>query len=488
MMSRFALCIIFLIPLHSLAQLQYNYFPKENKASPAHLQNEIRSRWQSDMEAVSFPGKVKKEVEKLLTERYESLADRLDEEEFLFDDVIFPFYQSIIQKIFQANPSLPKEELRFLISKSRFPNASCLGEGTIIINLGLINRLEAEGQLAFAICHEIAHYTGDHVNEKIFDYAHAVNSKAFKQEIRNIRRQEYFQNKRLMDLLKDLSYDTYRHSRFYESDADSLGLQYFLKTSYDPNEAVRCMAILDRVDEPKYPQNIDFEKHFKNLSYPYKDWWDDYDLENDFFYSKDHIYDWDNDSLKTHPLCSDRIAALSQQLSQLNFEEQESGENLYNKFSELCDFKLIHTAYNGGSFGQSLFQSLLLLDKYPENTYLQAMVGNSLLRLHDSKKDHRLGEVLDMTGPKNKENYDRFLHFVRELRLKDLAGLAYAFLEKGTNKAKDDQFYLYSLILASYTSKHIEEGKAYKERYLNTFPDGIFTEEIIETDFTIDNN
>lgn len=414
--------------------------------------------------------------------------NRIEQEEFLFDDIIYPYCQQVLSQILEVNPQIPKDEIRLLVSSSPSPNASCLGEGTIVINLGLLSRLESEGQLAFAISHELAHYTQNHVNNNIYEYVEEINSDEYKQKLNDLEKQAYGRNTKALEFLKNFTYENNRHSRYNESEADSIGLQFFLKSSYNPIDAIRLMAVLDKIDEPKYPENIDFKHHFGNLSYPYKEYWAKYTVDNDFFYSKEHILDWDSDSLKTHPKCQERLEIIAQQLagrtSSKNSLELEEKNMALDKFRDLCDFEQIKSALYFESYGLALFHALQLLEEFPENTYLRATVGYSMSQLYLFKKEHKLSKVLAMTAPNNKENYDRFLHFVRELRLKEMGRLAFAYLEAGSELQKEDPYYLYAYILSAWISGKNEQGEILRNQYLNKFPDGIFTEEINELTFT----
>lgn len=487
-MNRIVFFFLLFVPSLLLGQLEYNYFPKEPKSPPASLKQKITTRFDADLVRVAkYPKPIRKGISEIYETRHESTLERLDQEEFLFDDIIYPYCRQVLDKILAANPELPKDEINFLISRSPSPNATCLGEGSIVINLGLLNRLENEGQLAFAICHEIAHYTDNHVDDNILDYIERINSEAYKKEIRKIQDQEYNRNAQAIELLKQNTYQTNRHSRLKESEADSIGLEFYLRTSYDPVEAIRLMAILDKIDEPKFPENIDFKQHFGSLSYTYKDYWEAYDIENSFFYSKKHVFDWDSDSLKTHPQCQDRLRLLANQLANSQSESPSISDaeiQATDKFRQLCDFELIQSSYRSGNFGLGLFQSLQLLNEFPKNTYLHAMVGYSLYQIYMHKKNHKLGIILEMTGPKNKENYDRFLHFTRELRLKEIAQLSFAYLDKGEEVWKEDPFYLYAYILTASISGKTEIGENLRNQYLDKFPEGIFSEEINELTFT----
>ncbi len=59
---------------------------------------------------------------------------------------------------------------------------------------------------------------------------------------------QYNRLSKLEDLNKGLTFDSRRHSRDNESDADSPALVYFRNSGFDPAGAVSAMLLLDDID------------------------------------------------------------------------------------------------------------------------------------------------------------------------------------------------------------------------------------------------
>ena len=107
--------------------------------------------------------------------RYNYVESLLDNKAARYNDSLQSYLDEVFRQITQANPELRRLDLRYLVSNSPVPNAFSLGDGTFVINLGLVRKLENEAQLAFIICHEIAHFYLDHGNiAAIAKYRHLL--------------------------------------------------------------------------------------------------------------------------------------------------------------------------------------------------------------------------------------------------------------------------------------------------------------------------
>lgn len=79
----------------------------------------------------------------------------------LFNDEISE-YLSELMDLLLADQKLLRDSLRVYTIKSPAANAFMSAEGILLVNLGLLARLENEAQLAFVLAHEITHFTEKH--------------------------------------------------------------------------------------------------------------------------------------------------------------------------------------------------------------------------------------------------------------------------------------------------------------------------------------
>jgi len=222
--------------------------------------------------------------------------------------------ERILQHIVEKNPAIPKDRLRIFLSRYFWPNASCLGEGTMVFNIGLFRRLENDDQIAFILCHELAHFTEDHVNESVRKNIAAREELLGSDEFKNIAKQEYGSYEAKQNLLKNFTFDNKRHSRTHEKEADHLGMNYYVNTKYAASEAIRCLEILDEIDEEKYAGKVDLKNLFDNSEYPFQNRWLR-TKSSGLSVMKKATSEWNSDSLKTHPDCVQRIDLIKRNFS-----------------------------------------------------------------------------------------------------------------------------------------------------------------------------
>ncbi|MEM7375112.1 MAG: M48 family metallopeptidase [Bacteroidota bacterium] len=473
--------ILCVLPLLCFAQVQYNYSPSshQSKLSSDFIQHR-EVRLSQDLLRIPLKGKALKRQRDIYQHRFERLKQRGKDAEFLFDDLLEPYCQKVFQNILVANSHLPAEDIHLLVSRSAIPNASCLGEGTIIINLGLLSRLKTEAQLAFVLCHEIAHYVQNHVNEHIQKRVVTFYSKETQQKLREIRNSKYNQNAQALDLLQAFTYDSHRHGRFKESEADSIGLILLSNTSYPPNASIQVMSILEAADLNKYEGKLDLNKHLHHPSYPLKESYFRYEADTTFSYSNGSLIDWNEDSLRTHPDTHRRMQALARQLSsgRLASLQKYSPQASFTTVSQMSDFEILVYDFSRQAYGKALYQSLIILEVYPDNLFLRAMISICMSELYLAKLDHRLSQCLDFPDRLYSDEYNQFLHFFNSLRLKEYKELIYLYLEPLKDKCLGDEFCGLAYIQMSQINEKAGSALELKGQYQKRFPKGRYQKQI----------
>ena len=102
----------------------------------------------------SLSGKNKKEIAELYKERYEMIKKKIDDREMITNEEVQQYLDRLVNELTSKNKGIVPPGVRIYFSRSNWPNASSMGEGTIIFNIGLFNRLQNEAQAAFVIAHE----------------------------------------------------------------------------------------------------------------------------------------------------------------------------------------------------------------------------------------------------------------------------------------------------------------------------------------------
>ncbi len=134
----------------------------------------------------SLGSNYKKDYQEIYEARFKEVAGLLQSSRSVTDQVAHNYLQSILKKILDANPELKSKETRLLFSRDWWPNAFSMGEGTLVVNAGLMVFLDNEAELVFVICHELAHFYLDHSNKAIKKNVETYNSVAFQNELKRL--------------------------------------------------------------------------------------------------------------------------------------------------------------------------------------------------------------------------------------------------------------------------------------------------------------
>lgn len=426
-----------LIPGISTAQFQFIPLPEEAERQQILLKS-IEARCESDLKALSGP--YKKYSAGIYKERYEAIKNYFTEKEVFNAKEAQLYLDALVAEITKANPSLSAQEMRIVFSKSFQANAASMGEGTIFLNIGLFHRLENEAQAAFALCHEIAHYILNHGNNQIEQYIYTTYSEDFQKKLKAIQKAAYGQNKQLESLAQNFTFKTRRHSRQHESAADSVALELLKNTRFDVQESLRLLGMFDSTDKDKFNVPLDLEKRFHYKDYPFKKRW----LENDdlvFTTSKETKDPPLADSLKTHPDCEKRIATLLPSVKALanqNHLKFIVSKEKFDLLKKQFDYEIIEHCYNTNAVSRAFSFSLQLLAFYPDDPYLNTMVGKCLNEMYRKQKAHELDKIVDRPNPLFNEEYNGLLRFIQNLSLSDIAALSENFMEQNAPKFAND--------------------------------------------------
>ena len=440
----------------------------------------INKSLQNDIE--ELPKENKKELTKIFNERARFARKKLMYGHCLVEgdeNKVNNYLQNILAEVYRANPQIAQENIRLLPTRYNVPNAVCMGEGTITFNIGLLRHLENESQIAFIVCHELAHYILDHVNKSIFAKVALLHSERIQKEVKKIKKNEFKRREKLEKLLKGFIYEDYRHSRSAESQADSFAFVLMTPTSYDRKEAISVLEILDKIDQQDIELDIKAIMHSDN--YPFDDSW--LRIEDLIKYNaKDNS--WNTDSLKTHPACTERIADLhkitEKASSQAKILKNVQGDALFQKVKYQAEREVAGSDLFFENYGKALYTNMLLMGKYPEDAYFSAQAGKCLNLMYEAQKNHELGKYVRMPSDKQEPNYARVLTFIQNLRMSELGNLSFHFLKKYQTKFENNEEYLFTLLQNCKSQGKETELNTLKQKYQKLFPGGKYKAEVSE--------
>jgi Zn-dependent protease with chaperone function len=351
------------------------------------------------------------------------------------------YLQAVVQKIISSNPQLKSTDVRVVFSRDWWPNASCMADGSIAINAGLYIFLRNEAELAFVISHELAHYYLHHHEKEIRAYVEKINDEQFQKKLKHLSRQGYSVNQQLGDLLKTMVFDSRRHGRDNEAEADEYALRFMKNTGYDCNAIKTCLQTLDIIDDTTYfTSPVVIQKELDFPGYPFKQSWITKQSSIFSAIKEDDSPEsqQEKDSLKTHPDCAKRI---------LSFEShwKDDGKNrnsfLVNeeKFNELkrqLFYEIMEECYREDELSRNLYYALDLLENEPGNGFAVYSVVRCFNRLWYLQKNHQLLQAVEKEDRSFPGQYNLLLRMLDRLRLDDIVSLNRAFAARYAEQMK----------------------------------------------------
>lgn len=446
---------------------------------PPELLTAMRAQYKGDL--ATLDAKYDKELREALKEDWtslqEDLLEHLEDEYFLFGTPMNALVDSVVRVIVEANPQVRMP--RVLLSWYSWPNASCRGEGTVVVDLGLLERLNTKAELAFVLAHELAHQQLDHVGNSILKVNQRLQSEDFKAEVAATMRQEYNRVAALEKLYVGFSLNERRHSRTHEAEADAMALEFLMETDFDPTAALSVMDVLDRCDGEVDPFPVDVRTAFAQGTVVYADAWME-PLQRSSLAgvdTRDHALD---DSLRTHPECMARKALLAAEF-QREPKELEAQRAAYAPTKRMATLQLVESSFQFGNVGRAIHLALQGLKEDPppaEAAYLEAALARGLTILYRAYRDHVLSQTLEHLSKDQSESYARTLHVLHALRMSEFLSLAEHYLAQAQAHAPDCEETLYATALMAHAKKTAAELEQARTAYTTAFPTGRHTKKL----------
>ena len=372
----------------------------------------------------------KDDYKEVYENRFKMISSLMKSSRLVAEPDAHKYLQSVLDKIVSVNPELKTLSIRLVFSRDWWPNAYSMGEGTLVVNAGLLVRLKDESELAFVMCHELAHYYLDHSEKAIRKNISTVNSTEFKDEIKRLKKQEYGVNAELERLLKKFAFSVRRHSRENEAEADDQGMKFLRNTNFSKGGAISCLHMLDTVDDSSYYKTVDLPAVFNFPDYYFKKRW----IQNEAVIfgqlkgDASNLTEKEKDSLRTHPDCPKRIATLEPIVAGL-----KPGQNylvdsvMFAQLKNRFAVEIIEELYREESYSYNLYYSLGLLQSGEHRSYAIYSIARVLNSLYDAQLNHRLGLVTDKENRGSAPDYNLLCRMLDRLRLDEIADLNYYF-------------------------------------------------------------
>lgn len=374
-------------------------------------------------------------------ERSADLIDEIRDSSYFFVEDFQYFVEGIFDDLIEGN-GLSVEPL-VLISRSPSINASSLGDGLFVINMGLLNRLSSADELAFVIGHELAHDQLAHLADKL-DYlaerraAEPTDRKSRREYRRRLKREG---KENIMLGLRDKAYAQSRHSRTNELAADSLGAQYLANSPYQPTAAAYSLEKLREYDAFLLPTGT-AAALLTTETYPFKEKWTapPPTLFGGSFGSTEEdaaAKFWQKDSLASHPDLEERITLATRRVAPFP-QDIAPARPAQHLFVEPSRREIVRAYLDHGLTAHALALSLAALTEDRNQPFYLAAVGEALLGTYRSIQQHAFDRRIPPTAYFENDGAREMLRFLHQIRNSELRRLTLAYLDEHTTSSPDN--------------------------------------------------
>ena len=438
MLPHFRWCVLWLCYSFFSASLpaQSPYLPADSSALFARLDAIAAAS------IARLPAGFEAGAAEIYLDRSEDLKEGIRDSSFLFD----PTFQSLVEGI--VNDLIATNDLTLsplvLISRSPAVNASSLGDGLFVVNLGLLHRIKSSDELAFVIGHELGHDQLGHLVDKL-DYlvqqrTGEATDRRSRREMRRRLRQEG--REKIMLGLRDLAYEHSRHSRHNELTADSVGASYLLSSSYSVAAATNALTRLRDDVGPTLEAGVT-ARLLTTQAYPFKEKWiataptlfgGSFGTPQD----EQGASFWQQDSLASHPDLEERIAV-----------SVKWGGSVSPAVTEFTPHPLVEPsrqlmvrAYLDAGLGAHALQlSLIALSQGAvDEAFYRAAVGEALLETYRSIETHTFDRRTPPTTYWADAGGAELLRFLHQIRNSELQKLILSYLYEQSVHLPDNEY------------------------------------------------
>lgn len=273
------------------------------------------------------------------------------------NDEVGLYIGKILDQLLKHDPKLRKE-LDIYLLKSNVVNAFASDLGSVFVTTGLFSRLENEAQLAFILAHEISHYTRKH------NIDGATNKAKVQLEYKSYGSlEESFELARI-----------HGYGRKLEVEADSLGMQMYLKSGYSLKS---IQTVFDLLSTAEYTtSNIEFV--IDSLS-PYLVLTDRLDLEE---VDEIEVDESEDDKVSTHPNIASRRAFVKRRTANLPDSSRvafiATTPERFTELKERATYFNCNLLLNQKLYEAAFYEAYLMLLKYPDDPDLLQLMGRAL--------------------------------------------------------------------------------------------------------------
>jgi hypothetical protein len=416
--------LIFIWSSFSFYKAQNNYKPidtadyaeRKNFLTTYIKDSELFNKKQKE----KYEGKTGRDLSRSLVTFQKYFQDEVKNKNFVFNTPFNQYVNQLVRQILKNN-SLTFSDLKILVEKDNTPNAYCMGDGTLVVNMGLFSWVDNEAQLASVICHELGHLFLEHsIKIQLEDMKLGKNGK---EEVKNLSLIKNNKAEKAYQIYKNQLYKFSSEKRKQEKEADSIGYVYYVKSNFTKPEFRNALLTLKKFDtiSPNVVKIETYKQFFDLPNYPFKERWmkkEDFSTY-DYSHYKEKI---NKDSVASHPEMESRIAYLDKIFPQERTNVKEEPTAGFLELKKMGKLEILPNFYQSEDYGVGIYSALQMLQKDdPETDYYKYWLGKNFDKILEARKNYKLNRYLDRVDPKNQdESYQQFLNFMWNLSLDDI--------------------------------------------------------------------
>lgn len=376
-------------------------------------------------------------------------------------DTIDKWVKTIHDFLISKNPRI-KPASKILISRNGLSNAVSYVDGTIIINLGLLTRIRNEGELAFILAHEMAHYHLEHQRERVIAFVSKDQTAQVTSKLKKIPEGNMTIND--LEFVQGWFNHMYRNTREQELQADSLALEMVKAAGYRFSSIVGCFDHLVSIYHPFYPLKRTLFDAFIFDELPFKQRW----LQpKRIEYNKSFMQNLvNNDTLISHPDVEQRKNSL---ISYTSGKPITQTDDFQRQLDQRLKFEMINSFEFYGRYDLAAHTCLQLMKEHPENrSYLNFRLGRILHKIALAKNDNRVEYVVSPYTDHFHNESKALNNFFYNLTVPEMAEIAYLYISKNFDEANPDHYRV--KIECSQLTMRLKEVKQLKKEFHSRFP------------------
>jgi len=459
MYSKFLKLVILVFLLVNLAKAQNktDFFVEKPFQVPSYLLNnaeKLAKNLAKDQDVLD-----EKEAEEMYKNSFYILKERVNTGELYFSNELTDYLTKIVDDLLLNEGSL-KGKIRVFLTRNPQANAFCLPDGTILVNVGLLNILENESQLAGILSHEITHYKKHH----------ALNQRKKNKDLKD---QKYSNTSSEGVLFKMLSYS--RENEF-ESDAGAVNILNGGK--YNAAEYPNALKFL--MEEQKDTLKGSLSDFFNT----------DVFTVDTAIVSKKNIKKELNKSVsrsksllklgdveyETHPDGEKRILAVKEILTSIEYTEPAKLDNTeFANLKRKAEFETVENAYLEGEYITALLLSLKLKEKNPTSETAEVMIVKNLFWLSRLKENGVMNDFLGKVEVNKSADMARLKLFFDKTKAPDLGKFLFTYTKKQLERFPENESIAFYVAAAAELHLGKDAALVFYKKYNSKFPIGNYS-------------